>query len=371
MIATIKGLPVYSATMSEDGDGMVRISLVDFPAVESDFVAFKEAKRLQRYAVQDEERHLVRGVVMRADYPIYRADANGEYWIVYKPETIRRMAEKYLAESRQNMVDTMHNGVDIDGVDMVQFFIKGDGINVEGFDDIADGSLFAEFHVTDLRIWEAIKDGTYKGFSLEGYFGLTPMQRQPKNKYNSMSKISRLKAALAKILQVFGSVTTDKGVLAWDGDEDLKEGDNVYIETAEGERTEAADGDYTTEDGKVIVVVEGKVAEIKDAEAEVAPETEGDQVESGITAEEEVPAPEGEEPAEDEKDKRIAELEAALAEANATIEALKAENEALKGEAENLRKMSAAKPAHEEVKTTASAKATGDKGLDNLRKFLK
>ena len=125
--------------MSEDGDGMVRISLVDFPAVESDFVAFKEAKRLQRYAVQDEERHLVRGVVMRADYPIYRADANGEYWIVYKPETIRRMAEKYLAESRQNMVDTMHNGVDIDGVDMVQFFIKGDGINVEGFDDIADG----------------------------------------------------------------------------------------------------------------------------------------------------------------------------------------------------------------------------------------
>ena len=186
-----------------------------------------------------------------------------------------------------------------------------------------------------------------------------------------MSKISRLKAALAKILQVFGSVTTDKGILAWDGDEDLKEGDNVYIETAEGERNEAADGDYTTEDGKVIVVVEGKVAEIKDAEAEVAPKTEGDQVESGITAEDENPAPEGEEPAEDEKDKRIAELEAALAEANATIEALKAENEALKGEAENLRKMSAAKPAHEEVKTPASTKATGDKGLDNLRKFLK
>lgn len=361
--------------MSEDGDGMVRISLVDYPAVESDFVAFAEAKRLQRYAVADESRHLVRGVVMRADYPIYRADANGEYWIVYKPETIRRMAEKYLAESRQNMVDTMHNGVDIDGVDMVQFFIKGDGVSVEGFDDIADGSLFAEFHVTDLRIWEAIKDGTYKGFSLEGYFGLTPMQRQPKNKYNSMSKISRLKAALAKILQVFGSVTTDKGILAWDGDEDLKEGDNVYIETAEGERTEAAEGDYTTEDGKVIVVVEGKVAEIKDAEAEVAPQNEEEEAkaEEAVEAEEENPAPEGEEPAEeeDEKDKKIAELEAALAEANATIEALKAENEALKGEAENLRKMSAAKPAHEEVKTTASTKATGDKGLDNLRKYLK
>jgi len=84
-----------------------------------------------------------------------------------------------------------------------------------------------------------------------------------------MSKLSRLKAALAKAFAALGNVTTDKGVLAWDGDEDLKAGDSVYIEDAEGNRTPAEDGDYKTEDGKTIVVVGGQVSEIKDPEAEV------------------------------------------------------------------------------------------------------
>jgi hypothetical protein len=71
------------------------------------------------------------------------------------------------------------------------------------------------------------------------------------------------------MLQEFGNVTTDKGVISWDGDDDLKAGDSVYVEDSEGNRTPAADGDYKTDDNKVIVVVEGKVSEIKDAEAEV------------------------------------------------------------------------------------------------------
>ena len=84
-----------------------------------------------------------------------------------------------------------------------------------------------------------------------------------------MSKLSKFKAALAKMLQEFGNVTTDKGVISWDGDEDLKAGDPVYVEDSEGNRTPAPDGDYKTDDNKVIVVVEGKVSEIKDAEAEI------------------------------------------------------------------------------------------------------
>jgi hypothetical protein len=74
------------------------------------------------------------------------------------------------------------------------------------------------------------------------------------------------------MLVEMGNVSTDKGVLAWDGDEDLKEGDAVYIEDENGERTPAADGDYVTGDGKTIVVVNSRVSEIRDPKAEVAPE---------------------------------------------------------------------------------------------------
>ena len=293
-IVTIDGIPVYQALVDDEKTGMLRISLVDDPAVQSDFIAFAGNKRPQMYAVQDEEKRLVLGVVMRADFPIYRRDESGEYYIIYKADTIRAMAEKYLVEGRQNEVNLMHvSGSEVDGVHMVQYFIKGGGISPVGFEDISDGSLFAEFHVENDDVWEEIKAGTYKGFSLEGFFNLVPETDKPfveqvvdaldgvfsrifkhqPNQYEKMKKKGLL-ARLAKALVELGNVTTDKGVLAWDGDEDLKAGDAVFIEDADGNRTAAEDGDYTTEDGKVIVVADGKVTEIRDREAQVAP-TEG------------------------------------------------------------------------------------------------
>ena len=296
MIVTIGGIPVYDAIITDEETGMMKISLVDDPAVMSNFQAFDASRKVQMYSVTDEEKRLVRGVVMRADFPIYRRDERmGEYYIIYKADTIRQMAEKYLAESRQNDVNLDHrDGSDVEGVQMVQCFIKGDGVSVDGFDDIADGSLFAEFHITNDEVWEEVKAGTYRGFSLEGYFDLVPetdtegvrdivkdlngMFEKIHKKIKDMSKLKKLFAALTAYLQM-GNVTTDKGVLAWDGEDDLKAGDAVYIIDQEGERHDAEDGDYRTDDNKVIVVVDGKVSEIKDAEAEVAPQNEPEETE--------------------------------------------------------------------------------------------
>ena len=300
-IVTIDGIPVYQALVDGEDTGMMRISLVDDPAVQSNFLAFSKQEKASRvpmmYAIQDEEKRLVLGVVMRADFPIYRRTKledgkDFEYYIIYKADTIRTMAEKYLAENRQNLVNLDHQeGTDQDGIQMVQLFIKGKGLTPDGFgEEIADGSLFAEFHITNDEVWDAIKDGTYKGFSLEGIFDLTPEKDKASVEeivdaldgvfsrvlgnnnqiYHKMKKKGIL-ARLAAMLVEMGNVSTDKGVLAWDGDEDLKAGDAVFIEDADGNRTAAADGNYTTGDGKVIVVADGKVSEIKDSEAEVAP----------------------------------------------------------------------------------------------------
>lgn len=297
---TIDNIPVYDAILSSEGTGMLRISLVDEPAVLKNFQHFKNDAPLQLYKVQDEEKRLVRGVVMRADFPIYRRDKElGEYYIIYKADTIREMAEKYLLENRQNMVNLMHeDGSDVEGVQMVQYFLKDTaaGVAPEGFADIADGSLFAEFHVTNDEVWQAVKDGTYQGFSLEGLFDLKPERNagyvqevvdsldgkfsKDTKQDNKMSKLNRIKAALAKALQAFASITTDKGILNWDGDDDLKAGDRVYLLDEAGERSDVPDGDYTTEDGKVIVVADGVVAEIRDAAAEVAPEEPAEEVEA-------------------------------------------------------------------------------------------
>lgn len=296
-LATINGIPVYDARVGSDGTGMLRISLVDDPAVCSGFVAMVTERRAQLYRVEDEDKRLVFGVVMRADFPIYRRDGrDGEYYVIYRKETIRQMAEQYLADGRQNEVNLMHrDGSDVGGVQMVQWFIKDGarGLSPDGFGDIADGSLFAEFHVTNDVVWDEVKAGTYKGFSLEGVFDFVPDRNQERVDRDAARagefgrqtnfvkmRISKIKAALAKVLAQFGSVTTDKGVLVWDGDEDLKEGDVVSVEAEDGSTSQAEDGEYRTPDNKTIVVTDGKVAEIRDPEAEVAPE-EGEAEEFG------------------------------------------------------------------------------------------
>ena len=420
--------PIYEALVTSEDAGMLRISLVDLPAVESNFLAFAKegAQPAHLYFVRDEERRIVRGVVMRADYPILRRNGDYEYYIVFRADTIRVMAEKYLAESRQNNVDEMHNHEDVDEVQMVQYFIKDTaaGIAPAGFEDIADGSLFAEFHVLNDEVWAKVKDGTYRGFSLEGAFELAPEQMKaiPKTDKN-MSKIKRFKAALARLLAEFGNISTDKGVLAWDGDEDLKEGDAVYIEDADGNRETAPDGDYVTTDAKTVVVADGKVAEIRDPEAEVAPEEpaqeeaekepeqtfgriatdngelvwegEGDLAEGAavfVEGEEGLtPAPDGEYRTEDGKtivvvEGRVAEIRDPEAEVAPEPEpavdeekaALRAENAELRAQVETLTarvaelsRMPAAKPAHEEVKETETKlRRTGNKGLDRIAALM-
>lgn len=83
-----------------------------------------------------------------------------------------------------------------------------------------------------------------------------------------MDKIQKIKLTLQKLLLQFGEVSTDKGLLEYTGEE-LVVGAEVFIE---GEP--APDGEYKIAEGKVIVVADGKVAEIKEPAPEPEPEPE-------------------------------------------------------------------------------------------------
>lgn len=354
---TLNGLPVYEDVLSDDRCGMLRISLVDLPAVESDFQKFGKPVRV---VMESEEKRLILGVVMRAGFPIYRVDEErGEYYTMFSAETIRAMAEKYLDENRQNRVNLMHCGEEVRGVNMVQLFIKDSakGVSPAGFEDIEDGSLFAEFHVEDDEIWNWIREGILRGFSLEGFFGL----EQKFNDLDMAIDFKKMKRTLAKIVAKFEQVTTDKGVLTCEGE--LEVGKDVYVLTEEGEIMDAAEGEYLAEDGRTIVVAEGKVTEIREKAEEP--------VEEPVEAAEEDPT----EIADDVDIHNLAEeverLKADLAARDEAMADLVKRIEALEGKTgeteEALRKMSAAKPAHEEVK---SADLSSPKFRNAHEKFL-
>ena len=335
-----KGLPIFKATIG-DADGMVVCSFVDDAAVESNFLAFAEDKKPMTFSVENEDKHIVIGVVMRANFPIYRYNQDmGEFYIVYTPEVIREMVQKFFRNGYQNNVDLDHSFQLQDGVYIEQAFIKDseNGINPKGFEDIEDGSLFFQYKVENEEIWQGIKDGTFQGFSLAGTFGIEETFRKQNNNDNKehklMSKLSKIKEMLKSILVEFGEVSTDKGVIVFDGDE-LEQGMAVHGIDEEGNEVQLEDGEYKTEDGKIIVVADGKVSEIRDDEAEVAtdePAAEEPQENAEEQPSEEPNEEPNEEPSTDERDARIAELEARIAELEAENAELRAENDKLKEE---------------------------------------
>lgn len=185
-------LPIYKAVIANDKCGVERISLVDFPAVEVDFLAF-DADIKQIMFSANEEKHIITGVLLRADYPIYRNDGQlGEYYIKFDRETIKNVAEKLLDDGNHNVVNLQHiPNSDVEGVKMVEIFFKDaeNGINPKGFEQITDGSLMATFKVHNEKIWKSIKDGEFRGFSIEGNFGFDLEKTKEDKDYDDIMKM--------------------------------------------------------------------------------------------------------------------------------------------------------------------------------------
>ena len=379
-----KGLPLYRAEIDADDTttGMFIISLVDSPATMSDFMAFNEDKRLMTYNVESDEKRQVFGLVMAADMPIYRRDDNGfEYYITYSKETIALMAEKYLKMSLQNNVDTQHSFELEDGIFMNQLFVKDTekGVSPKGYEDYKDGSLFAQFHIANDSVWDEVKKGTYKGFSLAGVFNVEPKEEtkeddknnnKEEKKDNSFMKIKSIKEALkAMIRQMeFSTATSDKGVIGWDVDGDIEVGTEVYLVDENGDRQPIEDGDYVLEDGRTVVVKDSKVEEIK----EKAEEPTVEEPTQGPTTEE-TNVEENEEPT----DTEVENPDGTEEKDNTAIEELRKEvNElydlvdTLTKRIEELENKPAAQPVQEDFKNVNQIEKTGNKAIDTLSRRL-
>lgn len=112
-----------------------------------------------------------------------------------------------------------------------------------------------------------------------------------------MKKINKIKEALSKLIaETFERVSTDKGILSYDAEE-LEVGVAVSLVDEEGNEVAASDGDYTLEDGRILRVAEGKIAEIVEPEPEVEEPAAEESVEEVAAEESEVenPTNEGEE----------------------------------------------------------------------------
>ena len=166
----------YIDINEDDNTGLDAISLVSTPAVEIDFLCFEKEDSVEISFSANEDKHIISGIALRADFPIYRRNGDYEYYVVFTKEIIRKIVNKYAKNGLFNSVNLQHNDLNFTNkAIMIESYIidKERGICPTEFSDIEDGSWYVSFHIEDEMLWKEIKDGNIlKGFSVQGLFNL-------------------------------------------------------------------------------------------------------------------------------------------------------------------------------------------------------
>lgn len=174
---------IYELIINEESDtGVDYIALVDSPAIESEWQAFNKQEVKQNFEVQSEDKRIVSGYLMKADLPIYRVDENGEpFNVVFRANTIFDIALKFTKNGFNKNVNLDHDKSQIaEGVWLFESRIidsERNSFAPDNFEKAPNGSWWGSMYVENDEIWKQIKDGTFKGFSVEGMF----LQSKPKD----------------------------------------------------------------------------------------------------------------------------------------------------------------------------------------------
>ena len=163
-----EGKPLLRFTIDGEEDGVKIISLVEFPALKRNFIQLSEEVKL---SLNDEKKELL-GVALIPDMPIYRRDERGEYYITFSAESIRKIAIDFYRKLNVNMADVEHNHNIENGITYFQSMIidKENGICPAAFKDLPNGTWIVGCKVENDKVWEAVKSGEVKGFSIDGCF---------------------------------------------------------------------------------------------------------------------------------------------------------------------------------------------------------
>lgn len=282
-------LPVYEMVINPDPASDVEVSYVAFvdkPAIEKNFLTFKNQKI--QFDIQEEKR-IVSGPAMVANTLIYRKDEQGEYNVFFSKETIAQIALKFFKKDYQKNLNLFHDPeLSLDGVTIFESFVtdKARGIQpMKGFEDLPDGSWFISAKVENDAVWNAIKGGQVKGFSVEGIFSYVKEPRGLSGLYsendhlkekNFMSELKDLLQAIkAKFIGeepvVANPANQVNPVQQLAKDYSLKDGSSVNIDKLEvggavlKDGAAVPDGTYELTDGAVITCAGGVITAITPA----------------------------------------------------------------------------------------------------------
>jgi len=180
-------------------EGISAISIVESPAIESNFIALKN--HAVQFATVDTDKRILMGPALIPNKPIYRNQDGEEFYVYFSKATIEKASQLYLKNGNQSKA-TLEHEISINGLTLVESWLKIDEQHDKsaayGLNDPV-GTWYVAMKVDNAEIWdEYVKTGKVKGFSIEGFFAdkSTVMNRhenkleQLKNLLNEYAKES-------------------------------------------------------------------------------------------------------------------------------------------------------------------------------------
>ena len=162
---------IIELVIENDIDGVDCVSVVDAPAIDSNFIALAKEYEI-KLAEVDSEKRILMGAALIPNKQIYRKDGKDEYYIFFSKETIKKASELFLQKGNQSNSTIQHQDK-LEGMTVVESWIIED----EQFDkskkydfNLPVGTWMISMKVENDDVWDRVKSGEIKGFSIEGSF---------------------------------------------------------------------------------------------------------------------------------------------------------------------------------------------------------
>ena len=188
----MKKLKKYSVVA--DSSDVYAISLVEEPAIEIDYVAFdkdKETKpNLKFIEDKENEKFMILGPALVPDKNIYRNYDGNEFYVSFSAECIEKLSYKFMKTCYGDGCFTKDHESFAQGCSLAESWIKTseNDKSVEYGFDCPIGTWFIAAKIDSIELWDSIKKGERKGFSIESWVDLEEIIENKDKKENDMSK---------------------------------------------------------------------------------------------------------------------------------------------------------------------------------------
>ena len=253
------------------------LSLVKFPAIESDFIFLAKENRYLSLATLDEEQRTLIGpaLIPEKNIPRFDESSNEEYDVYFSAETVKRASELFLEQNRTNE-HTFEHAAKVDDVSVVESWIvhdpEMDKSKSYGM-SVPKGTWMVRVRVDNDEVWESVKNGEVRGFSIEGYFVDQVEQMSSKKKETMSSRIRKAVANAFRQRKLYAEVETADGKTLVTESDEVALGVQLQMLDDEGLPQDITTGSFKTQAGIELRVSEGRVVEFDgEVEAEVVEE---------------------------------------------------------------------------------------------------